>query len=62
MRSLRIRPGSGVARAVVRGELEGLYRGEPASAERAGPGDLALRLGVNLLGAKAMSQREFAGF
>lgn len=46
----------------VLGDLEGLYLGEPAAAERSGPGDLAIRAAINLLGAPAMSPREFAAF
>jgi hypothetical protein len=44
------------------GDLEGLYLGEPASAERAGLGDMGVRLAVNLLGAPAMSPKEFAQY
>ncbi len=44
------------------GDLEGLFLGEPASANRSGTGDLAMRLGVNLLGGRAMSPREFAAY
>jgi hypothetical protein len=44
------------------GDLEGLYLGEPASANRSGTGDLILRLGVNLLGGPAMNPREFAAY
>ena len=44
------------------GDLEGLYLGEPASAERAGLGDVGVRLAVNLLGAPAMSPQEFAQY
>jgi len=44
------------------GDLEGLYLGEPAKANRSGVGDLALRFGVNLYGAPAMSPPEFAAF
>jgi hypothetical protein len=44
------------------GDLEGLYLGEPAYAERSGVGDAAVRLGVNLYGGKAMSPAEFAGY
>ena len=44
------------------GDLEGLYYGEPASAHRAGAGDLTLRLAANLYGAPAMSPQEFAEF
>jgi hypothetical protein len=44
------------------GDLEGLYLGEPAAANRSGTGDLALRLGVNLYGGRAMSPPEFAEY
>jgi hypothetical protein len=44
------------------GDLEGRYLGEPAAVNRSGTGDLALRLGVNLLGGPAMSPREFASY
>lgn len=44
------------------GDLEGLYLGEPASANRSGTGDLVMRLGVNLYGGPAMSPREFAAY
>ncbi len=44
------------------GDLEGLFLGEPASANRSGTGDLVMRLGVNLLGGPAMSPREFATY
>jgi hypothetical protein len=44
------------------GDLEGLYLGEPARANRSGTGDLVMRLGVNLLGGRAMSPREFAAY
>lgn len=44
------------------GDLEGLFLGEPAEANRSGTGDLVMRLGVNLLGAPAMSFPEFAAF
>ena len=44
------------------GDLEGLYYGEPASANRSGTGDLNLRLGVNLYGAPAMTLQEFMEF
>jgi Putative MetA-pathway of phenol degradation len=44
------------------GDLEGLFLGEPAAANRSGTGDLAMRLGVNLLGGPAMSPREFATY
>jgi hypothetical protein len=44
------------------GDLEGLYLGEPAAVNRSGTGDLAMRLGVNLLGGPAMKPREFAAY
>ena len=44
------------------GDLEGLFLGEPASANRSGTGDLVMRLGVNLLGGRAMSPREFSTY
>jgi hypothetical protein len=44
------------------GDLEGLYLGEPASANRSGTGDLVMRIGLNLFGAPAMSPPEFAAF
>ena len=44
------------------GELEGLYLGEPASAERSGIGDVVLRGGINLYGGQAMSPKEFQSF
>ncbi len=44
------------------GDLEGLFLGEPASANRSGTADLVMRLGVNLLGGRAMSPREFATY
>lgn len=44
------------------GDLEGLYLGEQAYAERSGIGDTAVRVGVNLYGGKAMSLAEFAGY
>ena len=44
------------------GDLEGFFLGEPALANRSGTGDLVMRLGVNLLGGKAMSPREFATY
>lgn len=46
----------------VKGELEGLYLGEPADAKRSGIGDTVIRLGVNLYGGKAMTPAEFAGY
>lgn len=44
------------------GSLEGRYLGEPASADRSGTGDLAIRLGVNLYGGRAMTPAEFASY
>jgi len=44
------------------GDIEGLYLGEPASANRSGVGDLVLRFGTNLYGAPAMSFPEFAAY
>jgi hypothetical protein len=44
------------------GDLEGLYLGEPAAAHRSGLGDTALRLTVNLFGARAMKPQEFRGY
>jgi hypothetical protein len=44
------------------GDLEGLYLGEPAKANRSGTGDLMMRLGVNLLGGPAMTFQEFAAY
>jgi len=44
------------------GDLEGLYLGEPAAVTRSGVGDLAMRFGINLYGAPAMSPPEFAAF
>lgn len=44
------------------GDLEGLYLGEPATANRSGTGDLTLRLAANLYGAPAMSPQEFASY
>ncbi len=52
----------GVIVPYVLGDLEGLYLGEQAYAERSGLGDLALRGAVNLYGAPAMSPREFGAF
>jgi hypothetical protein len=44
------------------GDLEGLYLGEPAAANRSGTGDAVFRLGVNIYGAPAMKPAEFAAF
>lgn len=52
----------GVVLPYVLGDLEGIYLGEQAYAERSGLGDLALRGAVNLYGARAMSPKEFGAF
>lgn len=44
------------------GDLEGLYLGEPAAANRSGVGDVVLRFGINLYGAPAMTFSEFAAY
>ena len=44
------------------GDLEGLYLGDPASAERSGIGDVVLRGGINLYGGPAMSPKEFSTY
>jgi len=46
----------------VLGDLEGIYLGEQAYAERSGLGDLAFRCAVNLFGAPAMSPKEFSTY
>jgi hypothetical protein len=52
----------GVIVPYVLGDLKGLYLGEPASAERSGIGDVALRGGINLYGGRAMNLREFSTY
>jgi hypothetical protein len=52
----------GVILPYVIGDLEGLYLGEQASAERSGLGDLVFRGAVNLFGAPAMSPKEFSTY
>jgi len=52
----------GVIVPYVLGDLEGIYLGEQAYAERSGLGDLGFRCAVNLLGAPAMSPKEFSTF
>ena len=47
----------GVIVPYVLGDLEGLYLGEPASAERSGIGDMAFRGAINLYGGPAMSPK-----
>jgi hypothetical protein len=44
------------------GQLEGLYIGDQAYANRSGLADLTFRCGVNLLGAPAMSPKEFRSY
>jgi len=44
------------------GDLEGIYIGEPASAERSGIGDVVFRGGINLYGGPAMSPKEFSTY
>lgn len=44
------------------GDLEGIYIGEPASAERSGIGDVIFRGGINLYGGPAMSPKEFSTY
>lgn len=46
----------------VEGDLEGLFLGEQAYAERSGQGDLVVRFGLNLLGGPAMTPAEFASY
>ena len=52
----------GVIVPYVLGDLEGLYLGEPASAERSGIGDMAFRGAINLYGGPAMSPKEFSTY
>jgi len=52
----------GVIVPYVLGDLEGIYLGEQAYAERSGLGDLAFRCAVNLFGAPAMSPKEFSTY
>ena len=52
----------GVILPYVIGDLEGLYFGEQAFAERSGLSDLVLRAAVNLFGAPAMSPKEFSTY
>jgi len=46
----------------VHGDLEGLYLGDQVDVTRSGLGDAGVRVSVNLLGAPAMTPREFASF
>jgi hypothetical protein len=52
----------GVIVPYVLGDLEGLYLGQPASAERSGFGDMGFRGAINLYGAPAMSPKEFSSY
>ncbi len=52
----------GVFVPYVVGELEGLYIGEQAYANRSGLGDIGVRFAVNLFGAPAMSPKEFSTY
>ncbi len=49
-----------VALPIINGHLEGLYLGEPAVADRFGPADIRIRVGVNLYGSPARGMPEFA--
>lgn len=44
------------------GDLEGIYLGEQTYVERSGLGDAVLRVGVNLLGAPAMTPAQFQSY
>jgi hypothetical protein len=50
----------GLAVPYVRGDLEGLVNGQPASAHRSGWGDARLRFAFNFHGVPAMTPKEFA--
>ena len=52
----------GVGLPYVVGHLEGLYLGQQAYADRSGLGDIGVRFAVNLLGAPAMSLKEFGAY
>lgn len=52
----------GVILPYILGDIEGLYLGEPASAERSGIGDMAFRGAINLYGGPAMSPKEFGTY
>jgi hypothetical protein len=52
----------GIIVPYVVGHLEGIYLGEPATADRSGLGDLGFRFAVNLFGAPAMSPEEFQSY
>jgi hypothetical protein len=52
----------GVIMPYILGDLKGTYLGMPASAERSGIGDVALRAAINLYGGPAMSPKEFSTY
>jgi hypothetical protein len=52
----------GIIVPYVVGHLEGIYLGEPATADRSGLGDLGFRCAINLYGAPAMSPKEFQSY
>lgn len=49
-----------VALPIVGGHVEGVYLGQPTQVDRTGPGDLRIRVGVNLYGEPARRMPEFA--
>jgi hypothetical protein len=49
-----------VSLPAIKGNVAGLYRGEPTEVDRTGLGDARIRLGVNLYGAPARRLPEFA--
>jgi hypothetical protein len=53
---------AGVVMPIVAGHVEGLYLGEFAEVGRFGLGDPRLRLAMNLYGAPAMTQKEYASY
>jgi hypothetical protein len=53
---------AGIAVPYIRGDVSGVYLGQPVSAHRSDFGDPRLRLAVNLYGAPAMTPREYAAF
>ena len=64
-RTLKVAGRSATATVIapyVIGDLEGIYIGEPASAERSGIGDVVFRGGINLYGGPAMSPKEFSTY
>jgi hypothetical protein len=53
---------AGVVLPIVGGHVEGLYLGEFAEVDRFGLGDARLRFAMNLYGAPAMTQKEYASY